>query len=95
MPLDLSHPRVRDSFDAMLEAASAGLSPEDLVRWHPRIETCDNLSQAAEVTTRMIGLPMNNSERRIADEVRQTLILEQGYRSRGADHAKALASSVI
>ena len=37
---------------------------------------------------------MNDSERRIADEVRQTLILEQQYRSCGADHAKALASSV-
>jgi len=75
VPLDLSHPRVRDSFDAMLEAASAGLSPEDLVRWHHRIETCDNLSQAAEVTTEMLGIPMSESERRIADEVRQSLIL--------------------
>ncbi len=59
----------------MLEAASAGLSPEDLVRWHHRIENCDNLSQAAEVTTEMLGIPMSETERRIADEVRQSLIL--------------------
>lgn len=95
MPLDLSHPGIRDSYEAMLDVATRKLEPDELARWHQMIEACDNLSQAAEVTTRMIGLPMNNSERRIADEVRQTLILEQEYRSRGADHAKALASSVI
>ncbi len=75
MAIDLSNQATRDSFDAMLEAASGALSPEDLVRWHHRIENCDNLSQAAEVTTEMIGRPMSDSDRRIADEVRQSLIL--------------------
>lgn len=75
MAIDLSRQAIRDSFDAMLEAASAALSPEDLVRWHHRIENCDNLSQAAEVTTEMIGRPMSDSDRRIADEVRASLIL--------------------
>ncbi len=85
MKLDLNNPGVRDSYDAMREVASRRLSPEELARWHQMIEACDNLSQAAEVTTRMIGCPMNDSERRIADEVRQILILilEQEYRSRG------------
>jgi len=67
----------------MLEAASSELEPDELVRWHQMIEACNNLSQAAEVTTRMIGRPMSDSDRRIADEVRQILILEQEYRSRG------------
>jgi hypothetical protein len=75
MTIDLSRQAIRDSFDAMLEAASTALSPEDLVRWHHRIENCDNLSQAAEVTTEMIGRPMSDSDRRIADEVRASLIL--------------------
>ncbi len=75
MAIDLSQQPIRDSFDAMLEVASRKLSPEDLVRWHHRIENCDNLSQAAEVTTEMIGRPMSDSARRVADEVRQTMIL--------------------
>ena len=73
--IDLSNPRVRDSFDAMLEAACEVLSPKEMVQWHHRIEKCENLSQAAEVTTQMIGRPMSDSERREADEVRQSLIL--------------------
>lgn len=83
MPLDLSHPAIRDSYEAMLDVASRKLEPDELARWHQMIEACDNLSQAAEVTSRMIGLPMNDSQRRIADEVRRILILEQEYRSRG------------
>lgn len=83
MPLDLSHPGIRDSYEAMLDVASRKLEPDELARWHQMIEACDTLSQAAEVTTRMMGWPMNDSERRIADEVRQILILEQEYRSRG------------
>ncbi len=75
MKLDLRNPGVRDSYEAMLEVASRRLSPEELVRWHQIIEACDNLSQAAEVTTRMIGRPMSDSDRRIADEVLQSLIL--------------------
>lgn len=59
----------------MLEAASGNLEPEELARWHQMIDSCNNLSQAAEVTTRMIGRPMSDSQRRIADEVRQSLIL--------------------
>jgi Na+/phosphate symporter len=82
VPLDLSHPAIRDSYEAMLEVASSELEPDELARWHHMIEACNNLSQAAEVTTRMIGRPMNDSQRRIADEVRQILILEQEYRSR-------------
>lgn len=75
MAIDLTNQAIRDSFDAMLEVASRRLSPEDLVRWHHRIENCDNLSQASEVTAEMVGLPMSESERRIGDEVRRTLIL--------------------
>ena len=75
MAIDLSNQRIRDSFDAMLEAASEVLSPEELVVWHHRIENCDNLSQAAEVTTQMVGRPMSDEERAEADEVRQSLIL--------------------
>ena len=73
--IDLSKQAIRESFDAMLEAASEVLSPEELVTWHHRIENCDNLSQAAEVTTQMIGRPMSDDERQEADEVRQSLIL--------------------
>lgn len=75
MAIDLTNSAIRDSFDSMLEAAATYLQPRDLVRWHHRIENCDNLSQAAEVTTEMIGRPMSDSDRRIADEVRQSLIL--------------------
>lgn len=71
----MSHSAVRDSYEAMLEVASSKLERDELARWHQMIEACDNLSQAAEVTTRMIGRPMNDSQRRIADEVRQSLIL--------------------
>lgn len=71
----MSHPAIRDSYEAMLEVASSKLEGDELARWHQMIEACDNLSQAAEVTTRMIGRPMNDSQRRIADEVRQSLIL--------------------
>lgn len=73
--IDLSNQAIRESFDAMLEAVSEVISPEELVIWHHRIENCDNLSQAAEVTTQMIGRPMSNEERQEADEVRQSLIL--------------------
>tara|TARA_B100000959_G_C14664847_1_gene493955 strand:- start:427 stop:666 length:240 start_codon:yes stop_codon:yes gene_type:complete len=73
--IDLSNQRVRDSFDAMLEAAAEVLSPQEMVQWHHRIENCENLSQAAEVTTQMIGRPMSDTERREADEERQSLIL--------------------
>lgn len=73
--LDLSNKAIRESFDAMLEAATEVLSPEEVVIWHHRIENCDNLSQAAEVTTQMIGRPMSDAERLEADEVRQALIL--------------------
>lgn len=73
--LDLSNKAIRESFDAMLEAATEVLSPEEVVIWHHRIENCDNLSQAAEVTTQMIGRPMSEAERLEADEVRQSLIL--------------------
>ena len=73
--IDLTNKRIRDSFDAMLEAVSEVLSPEEMVVWHHRIENCDNLSQAAEVTTQMIGRPMSEAERLEADEVRQSLIL--------------------
>ena len=66
----------------MLEAASSKLELAELARWHQMIEACDNLSQAAEVTTRMISRPMNDSDRRIANEVRQLLIVEQEYRTR-------------
>lgn len=83
MPLDLSHPVVRDSYEAMLEVATRELEPDELLRWQQMIEACDTLSEAAEVTTRMIGRPMNDSQRRIADEVRQLLILEHDYRTRG------------
>ncbi len=55
--IDLSNQRVRDSFDAMLEAAAEVLSPEEMVQWHHRMENCENLSQGAEVTTQMIGRP--------------------------------------
>ncbi|MBP47128.1 MAG: hypothetical protein CMH53_04250 [Myxococcales bacterium] len=73
--IDLSNQAIRESFDAMLEAVSEVISPEELVIWHHRIENCDNLSQAAEVTTQMIGRPMSDEERQEADEVRQSLIL--------------------
>ena len=73
--IDLSNQRVRDFFDAMLEAAAEVLSPQEMVQWHHRIENFENLSQAAEVTTQMIGRPMSDAERREADEVRQSLIL--------------------
>jgi hypothetical protein len=75
MAIDLTDKAIRESFDAMLEAAGTYLQPHDLVRWHHRIENCDNLAQAAEVTTEMIGRPMSAKDRRIADEVRQSLIL--------------------
>jgi hypothetical protein len=75
MAIDLTDKAIRESFDAMLEAAATYLQPQDLVRWHHRIENCDNLGQAAEVTTEMIGRPMSAKDRRIADEVRQSLIL--------------------
>jgi len=75
MPIDLTDPGVRASFDSMLEVASESLTPEDLVTWHHRIENCDNLSQAAEVTTEMTGRPMTDDERRVFDEVRASLIL--------------------
>lgn len=75
MPIDLTDSGVRASFDSMLEAASAALTPEDLVVWHHRIENCDNLSQAADVTTEMCGRPMTDDERRVFDEVRASLIL--------------------
>lgn len=71
----MSHPAIRDSYEAMLEVASSKLELDELARWHQMIEACNNLSQAAEVTTRMIGRPMSDSDRRIADEVRQSLIL--------------------
>ena len=75
MPLDRNSPGIRDSYEAMLEAASSKLELAELARWHQMVEACDNLSQAAEVTTRMIGRPMSDSQRRIADEVRQSLLL--------------------
>ena len=73
---------MRDSYEAMLEVATRELEPDELLRWQQMIEACDTLSEAAEVTTRMIGRPMNDSQRRIADEVRQLLILEHDYRTR-------------
>ncbi len=81
--LPLSHPGIRDSCEAMLEVATSELEPDELERWRQMIKACASLSQAAEVTTRMVGRPMNDSERQIADAVRQILILEQEYRSRG------------
>ena len=75
MPIDLRNPRVRDCFDSMLMSAAETLTPEQLVRWHHRIENCDNLDKAAEVTSEMCGRPMTESEKRIAREVRNSLIL--------------------
>lgn len=75
MAIDLTDAGVRASFDAMLEAATRALQPEDLVTWHHRIENCDNLSQAADVTTEMCGRPMTDEEREMFDEVRASLIL--------------------
>lgn len=75
MPIDLTDPGVRASFDAMLETAGEHLPPAELVRWHHRAENCDNLAQLAEVTSEMIGRPMTDREREEADEVRASLIL--------------------
>jgi hypothetical protein len=54
VPLDLSHPAIHDSYEAMLEVASSKLENEELGRWHEMIEACDNLSQADEVSILMI-----------------------------------------
>jgi hypothetical protein len=75
MAIDLSNPRVRDCFDSMLQSAAETLAPEQLVKWHHRIENCDNLDQASEVTSEMCGRPMTESEKRIAREVRNSWIL--------------------
>jgi hypothetical protein len=75
MPIDLRHPGVRDSLEAMAEAARTCLGPEEQTLWRQRMDACNSLSEAADVTTEMIGRPMSESERRIAEEVRQSLIL--------------------
>ena len=75
MAIDLRNPRVRECFDSMLMSAAKALTPEQLVKWHHRIENCDNLSQAADVTTEMCGRPMTDEEREMFDEVRASLIL--------------------
>jgi hypothetical protein len=56
-------------------SAAEALTPEQLVRWHHRIENCDNLDQATEVTSEMCSRPMTESEKRIAEEVHDSWIL--------------------
>jgi len=78
MPIDLSQPRVRDCFDAMLEVVSDKLPPADVAKWHDRIGNCDNLTEAADVTAEMIGKPLTESERRMGEEFRNSYILYGG-----------------
>ena len=66
MPIDLRNPRVRYCFDSMLQSAVKTLTHQQLVRWHHRIENCDNLEQAAEVNSHMCGRPMTESQNQLA-----------------------------
>jgi hypothetical protein len=59
----------------MLMSAAETLTPQQLVRWHHRVENCVNLDQAAEATSEMCGRSMTESEKRIAREVRNSWIL--------------------
>lgn len=59
----------------MLEAASRALAPDELVRWHHRMENCADLHEAAAVTTEMCGVPMTDDERRVATEARRSFLL--------------------
>ena len=75
MAIDLTNPRIRDCFDSMLEVISEELDSSQVVTWHHRIENCDNLTEAADVTAEMLGKPMTPDERVIAEEARNAYIL--------------------
>ena len=75
MAIDLSHPRIRDCFDSMLQVISEKLEPEQVEKWHHRIENCANLTEAADVTAEMLGKPLTDAERRMGEEARNSYIL--------------------
>lgn len=75
MAIDLTNQRIRDCFDSMLEVITNQLGPDDVVKWHHRVENCDNLTEAADVTAEMLGKPMSAAERQIAEETRNAYIL--------------------
>ena len=49
-----------------MQSAVKTLTHQQLVRWHHRIENCDNLDQAAEVNSHMCGRPMTESQNQLA-----------------------------
>lgn len=78
MAIDLTHPRIRDCFDSMLEVITEKLPPDEVTTWHDRVANCENLTEAADVTAEMIGKPLTESERRMGEEARNSYILYGG-----------------
>jgi hypothetical protein len=59
----------------MIEVAARRLSPEAFVAWHRSLAGAADLDQAAAITCEAVGLPLSESDARIAREVRASLAL--------------------
>ena len=80
MPLDHNNPFVRESLEAMESVAIEQLAAEDFRDWRRRIREADNLQECSEITTRMLGQPLNDSERRVAHEALRVCEIEAAWR---------------
>ena len=80
MPLDHNNPFVREALEAMESVAIEQLAAEDFRDWRRRILDADNLQECSEITTRMLGHPLNDSERRVAHEALRVCEIEAAWR---------------
>ena len=80
MPLDHNNPFVREALEAMESVAIEQLAAEDFLDWRRRILDADNLQECSEITTRMLGHPLNDSERRVAHEALRVCEIEAAWR---------------
>ena len=80
MPLDHNNPFVRESLEAMESVAIEQLAAEDFRDWRRRILDADNLQECSEITTRMLGHPLNDSQRRVAHEALRICEIEAAWR---------------
>ena len=80
MPLDHNNPFVREALEAMESVAIEQLQAEDFRDWRRRILDADTLQECSEITTRMLGHPLNDSQRRVAHEALRVCEIEAAWR---------------
>ena len=87
MALDLGNSFVRETLENLEQQALDQLTAEDFRDWRLLIRSANTLPECREITSRMLGLPLNDSERRIADEVLTMLELEADWKHRHRNQA--------